>query len=248
VSPREPRELSWEVDGLVLRGLGWGSPGERPVLALHATYQIWDDLPQIRSVLEALGWQRCALLGHSRGAIIATLLASACPELITHLVLLDAIVPGAVAESDFPAQLAAFLRDRSAAAAATARRYPSREAAVAARTRRGLSPAAARALATRGLSGDDQAGWEWRIDPRLRGASAVKLSGGQIRAVLAALRVPVLLMLAEEGPMRAYPLDELAREHVQQLRVVEVQGGHHFHMEAAMDPWVPDLLAFFEEQ
>ena len=39
-----------------------------------ATYQIWDDLPQIASVLDQLGWERFDLVGHSRGAVIASLL------------------------------------------------------------------------------------------------------------------------------------------------------------------------------
>ena len=58
-----------------------------------ASYHIWDDLPEILGVLEVLGWDRFDLMGHSRGAIISTLLASAFPERVQHLVLLDAVMP-----------------------------------------------------------------------------------------------------------------------------------------------------------
>ena len=71
-----------------------------------ASYQIWDDLPEIMGVIEQLGWQTFDLMGHSRGAIISTLLASAIPQRVKHLVLLDAVTPQAVPEKDFPKQLA----------------------------------------------------------------------------------------------------------------------------------------------
>ena len=34
-----------------------------------ATYLIWDDIPQVLKVIEALGWTDCTMLGHSRGAM-----------------------------------------------------------------------------------------------------------------------------------------------------------------------------------
>ena len=65
-----------------------------------ASYQIWDDLPEILGIVQQLGWSRFDLLGHSRGAIIAGLLASAFPERIKQLILLDAISPQAVPEQE----------------------------------------------------------------------------------------------------------------------------------------------------
>ena len=51
-----------------------------------AGYQIWEDLPELLGVLDALGWQEFSLMGHSRGAIIAGLLASTLPERVQRLV------------------------------------------------------------------------------------------------------------------------------------------------------------------
>jgi len=56
---------------------GHGHSGHR---SADATYHIWDDLPEIIGVIEQLGWDTFDLLGHSRGAIISILLASALPE------------------------------------------------------------------------------------------------------------------------------------------------------------------------
>jgi pimeloyl-ACP methyl ester carboxylesterase len=79
--------------------------GQSDWRSADASYQIWDDLPEIVGVLDTLGWDTCDLVGHSRGAIISTIIASAFPERVRHLVLLDAVVPEAVAAEAFPAQM-----------------------------------------------------------------------------------------------------------------------------------------------
>ena len=48
--------------------------GQSSRRSADASYQIWDDLPQLAAVIESLGWQQFAVLGHSRGAIIGGLL------------------------------------------------------------------------------------------------------------------------------------------------------------------------------
>ncbi|GAB3277048.1 alpha/beta hydrolase [Parahaliea aestuarii] len=222
--------------------------GQSSFRSADATYQIWDDVPQLVTLMDQLGWQRCALLGHSRGGIISTLLAAAVPARVSHLIMLDGIVPEAVKETAFPYQLGRFVSERDSALARRARRYPTREAAVAARVRNGFQQPCAEMLASRGLEGDSELGWAWRIDPRLRAASAVKMTDGQIRATLGAIRAPALLLRAGRGMMQHEPLVELARSHIPQLRVADVDGGHHFHMEAVVDQWIPDLLAFLAQE
>jgi len=58
-----------------------------------SSYQVWDDLPQLFGLLDQLGWDKCILLGHSRGAMIATLMAAAMPERFTALITLDGMLP-----------------------------------------------------------------------------------------------------------------------------------------------------------
>ena len=45
-----------------------------------ATYHIWDDVPQLLSVIASLGLDELVVMGHSRGAAIAVLLATALEE------------------------------------------------------------------------------------------------------------------------------------------------------------------------
>lgn len=207
---------------------GHGQSSRRSV---DATYHIWDDLPELVAVIDQLGWQRFDLLGHSRGAIISAILASAIPERVKHLVLLDAVTPESKPEENFSRQLGQFLKDKPRLLQRKSRVYPSVDEAVAARAKKGLSARAAKALATRGLVEHEQGGYVWNSDPRLYGASAVKLTKGQNRAILQNLTMPTLLLQAETGLARSYGGLIDSEEETAGIHIEIMPGGHHFHME-----------------
>lgn len=195
-----------------------------------ATYQIWDDLPELCEIVDLLGWERFALVGHSRGAAIACLLASAIPERVERLVLLDGAAPQPVGDEAFPTQMRKFLDEKRHWSRRENRVYPSIEAAVASRSDSSLPASSLRLLAERNLR-PCEGGFTWTTDLRLRGASAVKLSPGHVQAVLGALDMPTLLLLADGG-FGAHPeLAAQTRRHIRQLEVGSISGGHHFHME-----------------
>jgi len=220
--------------------------GQSDSRSADASYQIWDDLPEILGVLEALGWDKFDLMGHSRGAIIATLLASAFPERIHHLILLDAVSPEAVAQADFPTQLRKALLEKPSLLSRSNRVFANVEEAVASRSGRGLSAAAARLLVQRNLRVCPQ-GVTWTTDPRLRGASAVKLTEGQSQAVLHALNMPTLLMMAVASSRRAPQVLEHAQRYIAGLTVHTIDGEHHFHMESCVNEVAQRLRLFLAE-
>ena len=280
---REPRELRFSVNGLTLRGLCWGEPGQRPVLALHgwldnaasfvplaqhlpecqllaldltghgrsdrrsadASYQIWDDLPEVLGVLEQMGWQDFDLLGHSRGAIIAGLLAASQPGRVQRLVMMDALMPRPLPAADFPNQLRDYLRDKPRLLARADRIYPDMAAAIAAREAGGLGAEAARLIAERNLKPCAD-GVAWTTDPRLRGASAAKLTQEQVEAVLQGLGMPVLLLLAEDGHGKVPIMAEIARDNIPELQLQYFTGGHHFHMEGDVAAVAQALSRFLQ--
>lgn len=211
-----------------------------------ATYQIWDDLPELLGVLDGLGWERFALMGHSRGAVIASLLASVIPERVERLVLLDGVVPRALGEDQFAHQLRKFLDEKRHWQQRDNRVYASIDAAVASRTGTSPPPAAARLLVERNLR-PCAGGYTWTTDLRLRGASAVKMTGGQIEAVLAALGMPTLLLLAEKGFGRHPGILEQARRHITGLEAEVMAGGHHFHMEPEVAAVARRIGAFLQQ-
>ena len=207
--------------------------GQSDQRSADANYQIWDDLPEIIGVLEQLAWADFDLLGHSRGAIIATLLASSFPEKIKHLALLDAIAPQAVPEQEFPGQLRKYLEQKTPLLQAKNRVFSDLKDAVQRRKKNGLNEAAAQLIVERGLTICD-GGMTWTTDRRLYGASAVKLTAGQIQAVLKNLTMPALLLLAEGGSMALAEELKSTRDAAPQLQIEFVVGGHHFHMESSV--------------
>jgi pimeloyl-ACP methyl ester carboxylesterase len=195
-----------------------------------ASYNIWDDLPELIAVVNELGWERFCLMGHSRGAMISCLLASSLPERVDRLVLLDAVMPVPVGEDLFPAQMRNYLENKHHWMQRHNRIYRSVNAAVATRKAGALPEAAVRLLVERNLR-SCEGGYTWTTDLRLRGASAVKLSERQVHGVLRALSMPTLLLLAEDGLGKQVEIAAHATASIRQLEIHNIAGGHHFHME-----------------
>jgi pimeloyl-ACP methyl ester carboxylesterase len=219
--------------------------GKSACRSADASYQIWDDLPEILGVLEALGWERFSLLGHSRGAIIASLLAASFPERVAHLVKLDAFMPQPVAERDFSSQLRNFIDQKRYWLARENRVYASIDAAVASRKKASLPAAAARLLVERNLRPCAN-GFTWTTDLRLRGASAVKLTAGQVQAVLEGLVMPTLLLLTDDDASRKAVIAAQAAQYCPGMELAFIAGGHHFHMEAAVGTVALQIAGFLQ--
>lgn len=200
----------------------------------NSGYQIWDDLPQLAGLLDQLGWEKCVLLGHSRGAMIATLLGGVMPHRVRALITMDALLPYPVEDDSFMGQLGHYLRDRERLQRQELRVFSSKEDYVARRARAGEPANIAAQLADRALRKVD-GGYEWRGDPRLSGASALKLNAGQCKAMLKALTMPVLNIWATPSE-RMKKLNDAAKAaaaaHIANLAVADVPGHHHWHMEA----------------
>ncbi|MGB7337039.1 MAG: alpha/beta hydrolase [Salaquimonas sp.] len=196
-------------------------------------YQIWDDLPQLIGVLDQLGWEKCVLLGHSRGGMIASLLAATMPERVSALVTMDAMLPYPVEDAILIKQLRSYLLDRNRISKKARRIFVSIEDFVARRARSGEPSQIARQIATRALKETDS-GFEWRGDPLLSGASAVKMNKNQCVALLKALEMPVLNIWATPSERMAQLTEatrELTASHLSDLTNADIPGHHHWHME-----------------
>jgi pimeloyl-ACP methyl ester carboxylesterase len=161
------------------------------------------------------------------------------------MVMLDAVGPQPVADNLFPAQMRKFLIEKGSLLHRENRFFASLEEAATARETGGMRPDAARLIAQRNLRACAQ-GYTWTTDPRLRGASAVKLTPGQVDATLGALVMPTLLLLAEQGHGgRHEAMHQLARRAIPELQMAYLPGGHHFHMEQPEVQAVADIIAEF---
>ena len=201
-----------------------------------AAYLIWDDIPQLLKVMEQLGWSRCTLLGHSRGAMIATLLAAVMPDHVDALITLDGLVPAPHDDQRFVHQMRDSFRYTARIARQAQRRFSSLEDFIERRQRYGVSRDIAARLAVRAVE-ETADGFVLRNDQRLHSPSAVKLNERQIETVLRALSGPVLTVWASEGLLtRGWELDvtALADSAIGDLTSVTVDGHHHFHMEPGL--------------
>jgi pimeloyl-ACP methyl ester carboxylesterase len=77
-------ELGWHVVTPDLRGHGGST--KPPDEAAYSFDRFADDL---LALLDALGWERCTLLGHSMGGMIAQVLTLRAPERVEALILMD---------------------------------------------------------------------------------------------------------------------------------------------------------------
>jgi pimeloyl-ACP methyl ester carboxylesterase len=218
-------------DVVALDLAGHGMSGSR---SPDAAYNIWEDVGDLLAVQRQLGWSRCHLLGHSRGAAIAMLFAGAFPEHVDKLVLLEGGVPVVGVAAEAPATLASSIRDREALRNKTGRVFKSRAKAIAERAQgfTKLTTAAAEILARRSLREVD-GGFQWHADQRLKGSAEVRLTREHVRAFVGAVQAPVLMVLAEHGPFGA---TELYREMIaafKDIEVVRLPGAHHLHLEGA---------------
>jgi pimeloyl-ACP methyl ester carboxylesterase len=201
--------------------------------AAHAGYHFIDYVPDVLGAADALGWDRFALVGHSMGGGIATLLAAAMPERVQRVVLIESLGPATNAASEAPAVLRRALADLLRAQRSSGVGYASFDEAVRARMAGigKLSESAARTLCERGLERTAN-GFVWRADRRVRAGSRLRLTEEHALAFIREMKVPTLLIRAEAG----YPYDEqqqAARIAAHpDLSIVCMAGSHHLHMEA----------------
>ncbi|MEC9198640.1 MAG: alpha/beta fold hydrolase [Pseudomonadota bacterium] len=231
-----PRLTGCHVVALDLSGQGLSSHR-----AAHATYNIWDDLPQIAGILDQMRWTNCVLMGHSRGANIASLFTAAQPHRVKALIALDSLV-SEPSEKSIVETLRAFVEDTRAATNRPLRHFPSRADYVARRSARGNSHATSTALAPRALHQTPR-GYRLRGDARMFASSAVKLSQQQAETVLASITCPVLNIWATDGlKQRGTGSAELAiraAELMSRYEALDIAGDHHFHL----DPGVAGKIA-----
>lgn len=197
----------------------------------HTPYVFVDWLDDLHQIVQAAGWQRFILLGHSLGALIASAYAGVFPEQVERLILLEGLGPLSQPDEEVPGQLRRAILNRSRTRERAASGFASLEEAVAARCKvADITPSAAHLICERQL--EERAGrWYWRSDPRLRDLSPLRMSEGQAQALIRAIACPVLFIRGEQG----FPwLLEQWRQRAgafAQIEMVQVAGNHHFHME-----------------
>lgn len=220
--------LSADRDFHAIDLAGHGHSGHRPE---GAEYRLVDYVSDFAALLDRYQPEPVDLVGHSLGGIVAAFYASAFPERVRRLVLIDSLGPPP-AEPD---ESARYLREgieRQLRGRSRPRTYQSVAEAVADRAG-GFSPlseTAAEVLVSRNLE-PCAGGYRWRTDPRLRYPSMMRFDEAQILGILSRIQAPVLLLRAESGLLgRLKTLDD-RRNAIPDLTEQIVEGGHHCHLD-----------------
>lgn len=239
--------LAPELVGLNLVALdsaGHGLSGHR---SPDASYHIWTDLYDILDVAEALGWQLFSLLGHSRGAAIATLFAATFPERVERLMLIEGGLPLVGDAAEAPENLASVIGKSRARAGRAGRVFATRELAIAERVD-GFSPVTAEAagiLARRSLLEVDD-GWQWQADQRLKAGSEFRFTRELLTPFLERVAAPTLCILADDSPFRHFAVYRELLGLIRGIEVARIPGRHHFHLEGQAPEIAGRLLRFVE--
>ena len=238
--------LARHLDGIDLVAVDLPGHGRSAHLATGADYSFYGTVNVVLDIADALGWERFALLGHSMGAGIGSLVAAASPQRVARLVAIEAL--GALAEA--PERTAIRMREAVAAARALPRKslrvFPLLEPAIRARMQaNALSEPVARLLVERGTR-QVEGGFVWSSDPRLTLPSFTRLTEAQVRDLVAGIECPVRVIHAT--PAQPYLPDPVRRAHAAALRdgeLIVIPGGHHLHMEqpAEVATAIGDFLA-----
>lgn len=200
-------------------------------------YNFPDWVPLPFDVADALGWTSFTLLGHSMGAAIASLAAGVLPERVEKLVLLDALGPLTAEDEMAPHSFRKHLESRKHVPRQPTI-YPDLEAAAQRQKQAvpGLSLQGALRLVQRGTQ-PAPGGVTWRADPRLRLPASLRLTEGQLRAILRNIRAPVLLLEPQDGYQFDPQLMAGRKACIADLQLENPPGAHHVHLDS------PDVVA-----
>src|SRR5690606_24132743 len=245
--------LAGYLQGIELVAIDLPGHGRSAHLPPGADYSFAAAVQGVLDVADALGWERFALLGHSMGAGISSLVAAACPQRVRRLVAIEAL--GALPET-VPNTVP---RLREAVAAGRALRgkrlrvFGDLEAPVRARMKArtgAMDEASARLLVERGVRqvrlDDGDTGWEWSSDPRLTLPTMLRPTEEQVQALIAGIECPTRVIHADPPqPYLPEPQRSARAALLPRGELVVLPGGHHLHMEqpAAVAAAIGDFLS-----
>jgi pimeloyl-ACP methyl ester carboxylesterase len=236
------------LPGCEIVALDLAGHGRSDSRSADSAYNLWQDVGDLLGVADELGWQRCTLLGHSRGAAISMLFAGTFPERVDKLVLLEGGLPLTAEASEAPEGLAQALRESRALLGKSGRVFTDRATAIAERAAgfSKVTKAAAELLARRSLR-EVPGGFRWHADQRLKAQSELRLTPEHARVFARRVTCPVLLLFAEKSPFVDRPLYRELPKLFADIEIERIPGGHHFHLEGSESVIAERIRRFLDE-
>ncbi len=196
-----------------------------------AHYHLVDFVDDIHQLVSQQKWPPFIVFGHSLGGIVASLFASAFPEMVSQLVTIESLGPFTASPKGSAQQLQKSILSRSRIKLSLNKPVRSLESAIKARALAGgFDEKLAKLLMLRNLRQQD-GDWVFNSDKRLRTFSSLRMTEPQAEAFLRNIACPVLVITGSQGyPLVAKSvkarLPWLAKGHH-----VQCEGHHHLHMD-----------------
>jgi pimeloyl-ACP methyl ester carboxylesterase len=217
--------------------IDWPGHGHSSYRSADAHYHFVDWVYDLLQLFELNQWQQVDIVSHSMGGMIASLFTSAFPEKVKSLTLLDSI--GLITNEAEKAtqQLREGMLSRFKGSefykkndsSKKSRYHASIESAIKARMMvSDLEFEQAKLIVERGLVKEIE-GYRWRSDPRLRNISPYRFTLKQAQQFAKDIKCPVQLIYGSNGMIQ--PNIEIFSDLFQSFSCVELNGGHHVHME-----------------
>lgn len=194
-------------------------------------YHYTDYVDEVIGVANALGWNQFIILGHSMGAGVGCLAASAFPERIKQLILVEGLGAVTNASENIPNALKRSITAMAENEKKTPPVYQDLEQLI--QTRAAVSKidyASAAALISRGVY-NVGTGYTWRSDQRLKIPNPQYFTDELMIAFLKGIKAPTLLITAENGTLRKRPYFQSRCKAIENLQICQLPGNHHLHLE-----------------
>lgn len=230
--------LSAHVEQYHVIAIDWPGHGFSDHRPAGCHYQLLDYVYDLYCLIEQQAWGKVHIVGHSLGAIVASVFAASFPELVDKLVVIEALGPltAATEETQTSIRKSAMVRLNQVNKSKPV--HPTALSAINARYHAGdFSLEIAKILVMRSLE-PTEGGYTWRSDIRLRLPSPWRMSEDQAQDLLAKIKAHTLLIIGSKGLPMVNENLERRRGLFEQLSVVELAGGHHVHMEQPRLTWL----------
>ncbi len=217
--------------------------GQSSHRSIEGDYNIWEDAIDIARVADFLNWDSFELMGHSRGAGIATIYAGACPEKVEILYLIDGGIPKTFLDITAPKRLADIIKQRLNPVNSKASKFDTLEQAIMGRVN-GMIPIpyfAAEHLAGRGVEQDESDKYYWVNDQRLK-EKTFYLGQQQLEDFISAYQGRTEVFMAEEGIKVMYKNELNLLLSKNDANIHNLPGGHHLHMELEPARFIAEIV------
>ena len=194
-------------------------------------FHLVDYVANVVSIIDSFGWKKCALLGHSLGAGLSSIVAGVIPERINALGLIDGIGPITINEQQMPEMMRKSITEYEHLPNKKLTHYKNEQEAIQARLSASkMKMSSVELLVARGLKSVEQ-GLVWRTDPRLLCKPLSMFTEAQVAPFLTKISSKTCLFRPSPG----WPFDEkifTSRiNYLQDIEVHRINGDHHVHMD-----------------